>query len=161
MTRDQLLGGIATLGPVGNLPAPGTMGSLIAIITGGAIMITLGIGSLVVFIAGTAILGFPAAAAHHRLTGVKDSGAVIIDEVVGQWLVLLAIPVTPALTGPYAAMLVAAFVLFRFFDIFKMGPVKMAENLPGAAGVMADDVIAGIFAGLVIMIGYTALALAL
>jgi phosphatidylglycerophosphatase A len=159
MTRDRLLAQFATMGPVGNLPAPGTMGSLLALIIGGGITITIGIGSLVVFIVAATILGFPAASAHHRLTGIKDSGSVIIDEVVGQWLVLLAIPIAPAPTSSYVTMLVIAFVLFRFFDIFKMGPVKMAEDLPGAAGVMADDVVAGILAGLVIMLGFSALSL--
>jgi phosphatidylglycerophosphatase A len=159
MMRDRLLAHSATLGPIGNLPAPGTMGSLLALIIGGGITITIGIESLVVLIVVATILGFPAADAHFRLTGIKDSGSVIIDEVVGQWLVLLAIPIAPALNTSYITMLVIAFVLFRFFDIFKMGPVKIAEDLPGAAGVMADDVVAGILAGLVILLGFKTLSM--
>ena len=152
--RDRLLAQCATLGPIGTLPAPGTMGSLAAIILGAGITITLGLGGLVVAIIIATILGFPAANAHYRTTGIKDSGSVVIDEVVGQWLPLLVIPVPPLLNTDYIIMLVAAFVLFRVFDIVKIGLVKKAENLPGAAGVIADDIVAGIMAGIVIMIGF-------
>ena len=150
--RDHILAQVATLGPIGKLPAPGTMGSLAAIILGAVITINLGVAALIIFIVAATIIGFPAADAHYRVTGIKDSGAVIIDEVVGQWLVLLVLPVAPGLSLSYLVMLGIAFVLFRFFDIVKFGPVKKAESLPGAAGVMADDVVAGILAGLVIMI---------
>ncbi len=155
--RDRLLAQIATLGPIGALPAPGTMGSLAAIITGAAITINFGVGVLVIGIILAGIIGVPAASAHYRVTGIKDSGAVIIDEVVGQWLVLLVIPITPALTPAYLIMLGVAFALFRLFDIVKMGPVKTAEDLPGAIGVMADDVVAGIIAGIIILIGTAAI----
>lgn len=152
--RDRLLAQCATLGPIGSLPAPGTMGSLAALILGACITINFGLGALVVAIILVTILGFPAADAHFRVTGIKDSGSVVIDEVVGQWLPLLVIPVPALLNADYMNMLVAAFILFRIFDIIKIGLVKKAESLPGATGVMADDVVAGIMAGLVIMIGF-------
>ena len=135
MNYDKFLSNLATLGPIGMLPAPGTMGSLVAVILGGLITINLGLGTLVIILALVTILGFPAANAHYRLTGVKDSGSVVIDEVIGQWLPLLIIPMLPSYS-------------------LKYGLVKKAEKLPGAYGVIADDVIAGILAGLCLLIGY-------
>ncbi|MCE2517849.1 MAG: phosphatidylglycerophosphatase A, partial [Alphaproteobacteria bacterium] len=123
-----------------------------AVIAAVAISFYGGIGSLVVAIVIATLLGFPAADAHFRVTGIKDSGAVIIDEVVGQWLVFLAIPYAVAATPEYILSVIAGFLLFRLFDIVKMGPVKVAEDLPGAAGVMADDVVAGAMAGAVIIL---------
>lgn len=152
----RILAQIATLGPIGGLPAPGTMGSMVALMSGLLIVLELGIGVLVITIIAATIIGFPAADAHYKTTGIKDSGAVVIDELVGQWLVFLAIPFAPDYTLEYALSVAAAFMLFRFFDIVKLGPVKIAEELPGAAGVMADDVVAGVFAGGVI-IGVTTL----
>ena len=152
--RDRLLAQCATLGPIGSLPAPGTMGSLAALILGACITINFGVGVLVVAIILATILGFPAADAHFRVTGIKDSGSVVIDEVVGQWLPLLVIPVPALLNTDYMIMLAGVFILFRIFDIIKIGLVKKAESLPGATGVMADDVVAGIMTGLVIMIGF-------
>jgi phosphatidylglycerophosphatase A len=153
---DRILAQIATLGPVGTWPAPGTMGSFVAVITGVAITIYGGIGSLVVAIIIATLIGFPAADAHQRITGITDSGSVVIDEVVGQWLVLLAIPYSAGsiadLPADYIICVIAAFALFRLFDIVKIGPVKMAEDLPGAAGVMADDVMAGALAGGIIIL---------
>ena len=95
------------------------------------------------------LLAFPAIDAHYRKTGIKDAGPVVIDEVIGQWLPLLLLPPfsmgTDSLIG-YGL----AFILFRLFDITKPGPVRKAEALPGAAGVIADDVLAGIAAGVII-----------
>ena len=94
------------------------------------------------------ILGVFAADAYSQLTGTDDAGEVIIDEVAGQWLVLLCIP--PNLDSPLL-WYVAGFVLFRLFDILKPWPVSAAEALPGGLGVMADDVVAGILAGMVLL----------
>lgn len=152
--RDRFFAQCATLGPIGSLPAPGTMGSLTALILGAFITINFGVGTLVIAIVLATILGFSAADAHFRVSGIKDSGSVVIDEVVGQWLPLLVIPVPALLNADYIIMLGLAFIMFRIFDIIKIGLVKKAERLPGATGVMADDVVAGIMAGLVIMIGF-------
>ncbi len=149
---DHMLAQIATLGPIGRLPAPGTMGSLAAIIIGVVITIYGGIGSLVIAMIIAVVVGLPAADAHFRITGIKDSGAVVIDEVAGQWLALLAIPYTAGANQAYITAVIMAFLLFRFFDIVKMGPVKMTEDLPGGIGVMADDIVAGILAGGVIIL---------
>ena len=148
-----LLSAMATLGPIGYLPAPGTVGSLIAAILGAVITMSFGIMTLVIMIVIAALLSFPAIDAHHALTGKHDNKEIIIDEVVGQWLVFLAIPLSPLWERDYLLLVALAFVLFRVFDILKPPPVSTAENLPGAAGVVADDVMAGVLAGVLIMGG--------
>jgi phosphatidylglycerophosphatase A len=87
------------------------------------------------------------------MTGKHDNKEIIIDEVVGQWLVLLAIPLSPMWERDYLLLVALGFVLFRVFDILKPPPVSTAEDLPGAAGVIADDVMAGALAGVLIMGG--------
>ena len=73
--------------------------------------------------------------------------------VLGQWLPLLVIPTN--LSWPaYCAWVLLAFVLFRFFDITKIGPIGMAEKIAGGAGVMADDLVAGVFAGIIVLGSY-------
>jgi len=145
----NLAAAIATLGPVGMLPAPGTAGSFAALIMAAVITHQAGIGGLVVALVVVVLLAFPAIDAHYRKTGIKDAGPVVIDEAIGQWLPLLLLPPfsmgTDSLIGYELA-----FILFRLFDITKPGPVRKAEALPGAAGVIADDVLAGIAAGVVI-----------
>ena len=139
---------LATLGPIGRyLPAPGTVGSVTALITGFFLAKT---GFIILFSALllVTILGVLAADAYSQLTGTDDAGEVIIDEVAGQWLVLLCIP--PNIDSALF-WYVAGFVLFRLFDILKPWPVSAAEGLPGGIGVMADDVVAGTLAGMALL----------
>ena len=133
----QLLAYIATLGPIGRLrPAPGTWGSLAGVGSGVAL---LSAGSFIfeAAIIIVSLLGIFAANAYETLSGKKDASEVIIDEVAGQWIVLLVIPLDPL-------WVVAAFAVFRLLDITKLGPIGMAEKWPGGVGVMADDIIAGV-----------------
>ena len=122
--------------------APGTAGTLGALPVGTAILYA---GGWPVLLAATAILfliGLWAAAAYERHTGTHDSGAIVIDEAAGLWLALCA-------AGTHPAMLLAAFILFRGFDILKPWPVSWADRrLPGAWGVMVDDILAGAYAAL-------------
>jgi phosphatidylglycerophosphatase A len=83
--------------------------------------------------------------AIDRLGVTDDPGWVVIDEVAGQWTALLA----AIQAGPLA--LLVGFVLFRVFDILKPGPIRWAERLPGALGVMADDLLAGAAAALLLL----------
>ena len=131
---------IATLGPIGKqLPAPGTWGSLVALCFGYGILSAgwywLAFATLVCI-----LLGIWAASIYETHSGKKDASEVIIDEVAGQWSVLLVAPLT--LEG-----FIAAFILFRLFDITKPFPIRKAEAIPGGLGVMADDIVAGFFAG--------------
>ena len=75
-----------------------------------------------------------------------DPGWVVIDEFAGQWITMLAL-VWPTVPG-----LVAAFILFRLFDITKLGPVGWADRRHGAFGIMADDVIAGLIAAALLLL---------
>lgn len=94
---------------------------------------------LLVAVFSTAI-GIPAAQIVARESGVEDPSHVVIDEVAGQAVSLIAAPV---FGWKYA---LAAFILFRVFDIVKPPPVRQLERLPGGWGIMMDDVAAGIFA---------------
>ena len=77
-------------------------------------------------------------------TGKKDPQIVVIDEVIGQWIALAG-----ATTYSPAAW-IAAFALFRAFDIWKPWPVRQLEKLPGGTGIVMDDVMAGVYAALVL-----------
>ena len=153
MNTDKILTTLSTLGPIGKCPAPGTMGSIVAAIAGVFIATHWGLVALTVATVLVVAIGFPMANAHYRVTGQKDASEVIIDEVGGQWLAMLPIPVAPALTMEYVIWVAVAFALFRLFDIWKPGPIRQAEKLqPYATGVMADDIIAGAIAGAIIML---------
>jgi phosphatidylglycerophosphatase A len=71
--------------------------------------------------------------------GRKDPGLIVIDEIAGMTLSVLLVPLTPA-------VLLAGFVLFRVFDVVKPFPAGWSQEIPGGAGVMIDDLIAGLYA---------------
>ncbi len=139
---------LATLGPIGRyLPAPGTAGSLAALVVG-FFLAKNGFFILFSALLLVTILGVFAADSYSQLTKTDDAGEVIIDEVAGQWVVLLCIPPNIDLALVWYG---AAFILFRLFDILKPWPVSVAERLPGGIGVMADDVLAGTLAGIAVL----------
>ena len=82
---------------------------------------------------------------YEAHSGKKDASEVVIDELAGQWIALLVVPLD-------WRWWLAAFVLFRLFDIVKPGLVRMAERLPGGLGVMADDVVAGVLAAALLLV---------
>jgi len=131
---------IATGFGCGHAPiAPGTVGSLAALplvallwwmggpsaVLGGAVVVTL--------------LGYGSAGVGESHFGRRDPGPVVVDEIAGQMVSLLFL-------APSPTSLVTGFLLFRIFDIWKPPPVRQAERLPGASGIMTDDLIAGIYA---------------
>lgn len=121
--------------------APGTAGSLLAIILAPWIFLPLGLGWRICALVFIFITGSLAASRAEKILGKKDPGEVVIDEVLGQWLTLLP------LAGAGFATCVLAFALFRLFDILKPWPVRASENwLPGGAGIMIDDAFAGLYA---------------
>ncbi|MGQ3073171.1 MAG: phosphatidylglycerophosphatase A family protein [Ferrovibrionaceae bacterium] len=121
--------------------APGTWGSL-ATLPLGILTLWLG-GPWATAAAGLAatVIGLWAIEVYLQTAALKDPKEVVIDEVAGQLFALV-----PA--GLDWRLWIIAFILFRFFDITKIGPIGWAERLPRAFGVMIDDVIAGIVAGL-------------
>jgi len=143
----KILCTLATLGPIGYLPAPGTAGSLVALIAGWFIA-SYGFLALAIAALAALLVGIVASETYSQVTDSKDASEVIIDEVAGQWVVLLCIP--PFIDEAYLWYGVA-FILFRFFDIAKIGPVGMAEKLGGGIGIMADDIVAGGLAGMCLL----------
>lgn len=135
--------GFAGLSP----KAPGTAGTAVACLLAPFFFIPLGISGRLVILLALFILGSLAATKAERILQQKDPGQVVIDELVGVWLVLLPI------ASPTVWTIVGAFVLFRIFDIAKPWPVKASENwLPAGWGIMIDDVIAGLYALLCLQI---------
>jgi phosphatidylglycerophosphatase A len=146
-------GMIATFFGVGRLPAaPGTFGSLAAIPLGVGLHWIGGFPALALGVVVACVAGWWATAAYLEQTGAKDPGEVVIDEVAGQLLALAPMSwafwslETPIDVMPYPAW-IAAFLLFRAFDILKPPPVSWAERPAGATGVMLDDLVAGALAG--------------
>ncbi len=120
--------------------AAGTVASAAAIVSGAGFLLL----SPWVLACAAALATFGGYAAIKRATIEGDPGWVVIDEFAGQWITLLA------LTRPTIPGLIAAFLLFRFFDITKLGPVGWADRRHGAFGIMADDVIAGLIAAILL-----------
>lgn len=133
---------------IGWLPrAPGSWGSLAALPFAWAIEQIGGPGLLALAALALFALGCWGSDIALRATQTRDPGWIVIDEVVGQWLTLLAAPAS--LLG-YAA----GFLLFRLFDIWKPWPVSLADRkLESGFGVMADDVLAAVYAALVLLAG--------
>jgi phosphatidylglycerophosphatase A len=132
--------------------ASGTAGSFAALIP-----FTVGVfvlpPSLFPLIQALAILvvaaaGIPAASYIERLENQKDPGCVVIDEVAGQWVTFLFLP--PALLLAHLWIFPVGFLFFRFFDIVKPFPARQAERLNGGLGIMVDDLVAGLYACLVL-----------
>jgi phosphatidylglycerophosphatase A len=132
---------VATWFGVGFLPlTPGSWASLAALPFAWAIINLWGITGLGVAAAIAFIVGWWAAATVAKASAIEDPGAIVIDEVAAQWLVLLAAP--PALL-PYAL----AFLLFRIFDIWKPWPARWADRrVKGGLGIMLDDFFAAVYA---------------
>ncbi len=146
---------VATVCGIGDLrPAPGTWGSLAALPLGWAAMQ----GGPVFFTLATCALlplGFWATQAVTRDGSDHDPSEVVIDEVLGQWIALLPLAWGAARAGvPVEALWpgwIAAFVLFRLFDIWKPGPIGWMDRRSDAWGVMLDDAVAGVMAALCVL----------
>lgn len=141
---------IATWFGAGLLPkAPGTWGSLAALPFAWAIHAHLGQGWLA---AGAVLLfavGVWAAERYRRHDGVQDPQAVVVDEVVGQWLVLAVLP------HPELWSYAIGFALFRLFDVWKPWPVSWADrHVKGGLGIMLDDALAAAYGALLLFLAH-------
>ena len=140
---------LATCFGAGLVPiAPGTAGSLAGLFIAIALNYTLHTGRITLLIL-SAILLLPAiwsAGVVAKQENKKDPGIVVIDEVIGQWITLAG-----ATTLNWKSCL-AAFILFRAFDIWKPPPARQLESLPSGTGIIADDVMAGIYGALGIVL---------
>lgn len=126
-------------------PGPGTYGSVAAVLLwyGAAHLLRLGwigltVGTAVAAVLAT-VIGIPAATIVAREAGREDPGFVVVDEVAGQWIALIAM-------RPDWQHAVLALVLFRLFDIWKPWPIRRLEAIPEGTGIMLDDVAAGALA---------------
>jgi phosphatidylglycerophosphatase A len=130
--------------------APGTFGSAVGVLVY-LPLAALSPGLYAVTLVGLTGLGIWAADVAERVFASKDDGRIVIDEVVGQLLTLAPLLVLAPrgdLRSP--AWLVTGFVVFRLFDIWKPGPARWAERrFRGGAGVVLDDVVAGLMGALV------------
>lgn len=103
----------------------------------------------VLTVAALTCLGIWAADECERAFGEKDDGRIVIDEIAGQ--LVTYVPLIFLGRAGSLALVVTGFVLFRVFDVWKPGPARwLEENLPGGAGVVLDDIMAGVFAAIVL-----------
>lgn len=142
---------IATSLGAGFLPvAPGTWGALVGIVLWLPLYLWASATVTVIVTALAAVIltfvGSWASSVAERYWG-KDPVVACVDETVGQWINLL--PVVPLC--PWW-QIVLAFALFRYFDIFKPLGIRRTEQLPGGAGMMADDIVAGLYGAIIILI---------
>ncbi|MBN1783322.1 phosphatidylglycerophosphatase A [bacterium] len=122
--------------------APGTAGSAVALLIFWFVPFLRAwnlLAACLVFL----FLGVRSATEVEKMAGKKDPGIIVIDEIVGMWLSLLFLP-----AAMHAVWWIAAFFLFRLFDIVKPFPADSSQKLQGGWGVMIDDVIAGVYANL-------------
>lgn len=127
--------------------APGTVGSLAALLIAWPLS-QLGFARLHFLVLAFALLypAIKAAGAVASLTARKDPQVVVIDEVLGQWLTLAGALRFDLFT------FALAFGLFRLFDIWKPPPIRLIERIPGGAGIVLDDIMAGAYAALVLFL---------
>jgi len=129
--------------------APGTAGSAVGLLLWWPLQrlpLAVQVAALVVVFAA----GVVASTRVARGLGIEDPGLVVVDEVIGMWTSLLLLPFTPVNA-------VAGFLLFRLLDVVKPCPARQFESLPGGWGIMMDDLMAGIYANLLLRVGHLAL----
>lgn len=152
----QLIGTVLGVGYV--RPAPGTWGSVVALPWGWLLHVLGGFPLLCIGIGAAFLGGWWATVEMTRGTQDEDPSEIVIDEVVGQWIALMPLSYAAWSMGLNVLVMwpgwIAAFLLFRLFDIWKPGPVGWADRRGDALGVMLDDVVAGVLAA----IGVLALA---
>jgi phosphatidylglycerophosphatase A len=136
---------IATIGFLGYIPfAPGTIGSLFALVL--FLLTSPSLHAHLAIILAGGLLGIHASTVAEKILTEKDSGKIIIDEFIGFYVSVFYLPKT-------FGFLIAAFLLFRFFDILKpLFISKLEKTLSGGLGVMTDDLVAGIYTNMVLQI---------
>jgi phosphatidylglycerophosphatase A len=122
--------------------APGTWGSVTGLIFAELLDLSLPVYFLVILFG--LMIGIVAADAAEKAIGEQDSGHIVVDEFIGYLVSAYAVPRTHW-------HLIAAFLLFRFFDILKPFPIsRLEKRLSGGLGIMADDILAGIFSNIIL-----------
>jgi phosphatidylglycerophosphatase A len=140
---DRVAFAIATWGGVGYAPvASGTVASAVALVFLWAIPFTL--PALAWTVAVVTAAGLWAGGRVERVLGQKDPGIIVVDEIAGMALSVLLLPRT-------IPVLLVAFFLFRLFDVWKPFPARESQAFTGGLGVMIDDLIAGVYALILVM----------
>jgi phosphatidylglycerophosphatase A len=145
ISTNTFLTNIATIGFLGYIPfASGTFGSLFALIL--FLLTDLPLYAHFALILAGTIVGIYASTVAEKILNEKDSKKIIIDEFIGFYVSVLYLPKT-------WGFVVAAFLLFRFFDILKpLFIAKLEKTLSNGLGIMADDILAGIYTNIVLQI---------
>ena len=130
----------------GYLPkAPGTWGSLVGLLLF-FLLHTLNLQIYLAVVAAIFVIGTFAAGEAEKILDRKDPGLVVIDEIVGILITMIAIPATPLAMG-------LGFILFRIFDIWKPFPIRLIDQrFHGGLGIMLDDIVAGIFSLVILQV---------
>lgn len=129
-------------------PGPGTWGSAAALPFGYLLVTFAGLTGFITGVVLSILIGYWASARYEEETKTHDAKEIVVDEVAGQWITLTPLLFIP---DPPLWSYSAAFILFRFFDITKIWPIYLIDQkVDGALGVMGDDVLAGIFAAIVL-----------
>lgn len=153
MTPARLIGTVLGIGYI--RPASGTWGSLVALPWGWLLHVLGGLPLLVLGIGAAFFGGWWATSRMTAGSDDHDPSEIVIDEVAGQWVALLPLSYAAWTRGMDVTVMwpgwIAAFVLFRLFDIWKPWLVGWADRRGDPLGVMLDDVIAGILAALGVM----------
>jgi phosphatidylglycerophosphatase A len=135
---------VASVGGAGYSPvASGTVGSAVTVVALWLIPFTT--LSLAITCLAVTVVGIWASGRVERAVGRKDPGIIVIDEVAGMMLSVLLLPLT-------VPVLVAGFFLFRLFDVWKPFPAHGSQKLGGGLGVMIDDLIAGAYALIILLV---------
>jgi len=139
------LGWLATGFGAGLSPiAPGTAGTLVGLVLFWPLaLLPHGVQAAAIIV--VCLVGVWSASLVARHEGRKDPGLAVVDEIAGMWISLFWIPLS-------LWTIVAAFLLFRAMDVVKPFPARRLEDLPGGWGIVADDVMAGIYANLVLQL---------
>lgn len=154
MKLPQMIGTVMGVGYI--RPAPGTWGSFVALPWAWLLHVVGGLPLLIAATIVALLIGWWATAKMTEGTDDHDPSEIVVDEVVGQWIALL--PLSYAAWSMNISILamwpgwIAAFVLFRLFDIWKPWLVGWADRRGDPLGVMLDDVIAGVFAALGVLV---------
>ncbi len=133
---------------LGRLPvAPATWASAATALALLPVLSRLGLPALLALTLGTTLLALLVCGPAEKTLG-HDAHPIVLDEVVGMLVTMCGVPSLGHAGPPYAISLLAGFVLFRIFDIGKPWPVGRAQALPGAFGIVTDDILAGLYSNL-------------
>ena len=144
---------IATIFGIGYLrPAPGTWGSLFALVLAILLVETFGVIGFLFALVSICVFGWWATSKYLQQIKTKDPSEVVIDELIGQWIAVLPIAMAVFYFNLESLDLwpgwISSFLFFRLFDILKPSLIGWADKKNGALGVMLDDIFAGVAAAI-------------